>query len=169
MVVCQEACRCAQHTDGIIWFETVSSAKAVRATEVLQHLAFASPNVAELIAMSNAARRRQGRLRIEILADGFAGSRTAHAEISRLAPHIQTLLEVILCLLSSLSLSPSSQINWSLRKFGIFLPFLCMYFWGTRSRTGVTSRQTSFFPQDQRHAVLGIDLAAYRLDSRTWC
>ena len=44
----------------LVWFEPVSVAKSIRATEVLAKLDFTSPNAGECRAMANAVRARQG-------------------------------------------------------------------------------------------------------------
>ena len=75
-----------------IWFEPVSSAKATRAVGVLNRIAYISPNVPELMAMSDAVRRQQ-RLPPLVrpapaLSEDVAGGMVA------ILPHLCTLLKV---------------------------------------------------------------------------
>ena len=82
----QEAARLAAHGSALLWFEPVSSAKATRATHILDKLDFVSPNAAELVAMASAVRGK------ELAALGEVQS--VEAEIQRLLPHADVLLQV---------------------------------------------------------------------------
>lgn len=89
----QEAARLAAQGSALLWFEPVSSAKAVRATKILDKLDFVSPNALELTAMADA-----------VLSKDAVSSQQEHcqrpigqsveAEIQQLYPHAQILLQV---------------------------------------------------------------------------
>jgi sugar/nucleoside kinase (ribokinase family) len=95
----QEACRIAGAAGVPVWFEPVSVAKSVRATAVLCHLAFISPNEEELVAMASAAAAKQ----FDISCSCSPPSSIAHQQQSQvsvqlmnrlwcLRPHIAILL-----------------------------------------------------------------------------
>ena len=72
-----------------------------RAAAVLRHLAYVSPNAAELVAMANAVRRRRGQPPASSRAPSLPvgaehGALGARELIHRLLPSLQTLLEVCL-------------------------------------------------------------------------
>lgn len=77
----------------MLWFEPVSTSKAGRASEILQHLDFVSPNASELIAMAASAQKLVPGVSPE--QDLHALSKqTAEEELVSLLPYAKILLSV---------------------------------------------------------------------------
>ena len=75
----------------LVWFEPVSVAKSIRATEVLAKLDFTSPNAGECRAMANAVRARQGVAPLPMDSSVFE-FRSVDDAVSTMCDDVETLL-----------------------------------------------------------------------------
>ena len=75
----------------LVWFEPVSVAKSIRATEVLAKLDFTSPNAGECRAMANAVRARQGVAPLPMDSSVFE-FRNIDDAVSTICDDVETLL-----------------------------------------------------------------------------
>ena len=75
----------------LVWFEPVSVAKSIRATEVLAKLDFTSPNAGECRAMANAVRARQGVAPLPMDSSVFE-FRNIDDAVSTMCDDVETLL-----------------------------------------------------------------------------
>ena len=75
----------------LVWFEPVSVAKSIRATEVLAKLDFTSPNAGECRAMANAVRARQGVAPLPMDSSVFE-FRNVDDAVSTMCDDVETLL-----------------------------------------------------------------------------
>ncbi|KAG6556246.1 hypothetical protein Mapa_002187 [Marchantia paleacea] len=92
------ACKLASNADVPVWFEPVSVAKSVRATDCLSAIAYISPNEAELVAMANAlhpthfsSQKRRGSMYLVTTGDRMSRN-NAFAVIYKMKDCIRKLL-----------------------------------------------------------------------------
>lgn len=79
--------------NGRLWFEPVSSAKAVRATGILHMLDFVSPNASELVAMANAVNGKAAAV-IQEEQRQVQKDSPIEVKLQHLLPYAQILLQV---------------------------------------------------------------------------
>lgn len=89
----QETCKTAAAGVALLWFEPVSSVKAVRAVDVLHRLHFVSPNAAELVALAAAVRSRHRRRPLSEPPKTKTEALDAATQIAGLRAHLQTVLQ----------------------------------------------------------------------------